>query len=1023
MSSADAYKEYYELLELPEEKEASYSWFDFRDRGFMECRTRVCERIQALERKYVKPPSETSNHSRKSKRSGWSMTSSSSSKRLSLALIDAAAKAAKAQAEMEFLEKEKELRRLQLEKDLAIANAEESAIKRIIEEERPPGDKHDKRDKEEVRSIKRELEPDLKAENVKQERSFSVNPYAHPFVPSRFSAFPSEPLRPEPVIAPQYQSHDVNKALHEIVSLQAKQTELSSLIINQQKLSHLPVKEPPVFSGEPFEYPAFVTAFDSIISSNVPSDRDRFYFLDKYTKGKANDVVKGFVAMSSDSTYKGARKLLDHRFGNPVHVAEAYKSSLRKWPQIHDGDSSGIQEFSDFLVRCEEAMKTVQSMGDLDSTETLKQISSKLPSYCGVKWCRHAHETQKQKKKIVTFSDFVKFVREEAELANDPIFSPDVLKRERKNTETGNHWRLRRSKRPSNKDESGPNASAFATLGNRNRSAPRPTSSPPSLKPSGNQSDQLCPLCNGQHDLAKCSKFLKSSVEERSETIRTKGLCYGCFKKGHMSASCPARFTCGECGGRHHTLLHRMKHRPESRNPQSDSKSPANQQASSNKDAPSKNPVAGFASSNAISQAHNAVADPVHIVTNCGIVEVVLFHKDNPEKEMKVYALLDDASDTTFVTTQVQQELGIEGVKTSLDLSTMLGREKLMVERVDGLVARRLDGRTQVELPKAYARQSIPCRRDQIPTPEIADKWPHFEKIRDKIPPYEENVEVALLIGYNCPKAIKSREVIHGKSDEPYAVRTLLRWSIVGPVATSDAPLEENALNSSCNRIIAKEIIPGNRDSQLSFVLNGKTKEIINPSAINEMFELDFVEHKNTRKHGLSKQGRKFLEIAEQGIHQCEDGQYELPLPLKNDRIEFPNNRDAALRRLNQLKRRFEARNGQKYREDYIEFMKKMIDNGYAEKVPQTSESTGDQPETSRRKNVWYIPHHGVYHPKKPNKIRVVFDCAAEYENESLNKHMLQGPDLTNNLTGVLCCVRIRCLYVRYRGHVPPSES
>ena len=167
-------------------------------------------------------------------------------------------------------------------------------------------------------------------------------------------------------------------------------------------------------------------------------------------------------------------------------------------------------------------------------------------------------------------------------------------------------------------------------------------------------------------------------------------------------------------------------------------------------------------------------ADPIHIVTNCRIVEVVLFHKDNPEKEMKVYALLDDARDTTFVTTQVQQELGVEGVKTSLDLSTMLGREKLMVEKVDGLVACRLDRRTQVDLPKAYTRQSIPCRQDQIPTPEIADKWPHFEKIRDKIPPYEENVEVALLIGCNCPKAIKPGEVIHGKSDEPYAVRTLL---------------------------------------------------------------------------------------------------------------------------------------------------------------------------------------------------------------------------------------------------------
>ena len=49
-----------------------------------------------------------------------------------------------------------------------------------------------------------------------------------------------------------------------------------------------------------------------------------------------------------------------------------------------------------------------------------------------------------------------------------------------------------------------------------------------------------------------------------------------------------------------------------------------------------------------------------------------MFHKKNTDKAIQVYALLDDASDTTFVTTQVQRELGINGVQTSLDLSTML---------------------------------------------------------------------------------------------------------------------------------------------------------------------------------------------------------------------------------------------------------------------------------------------------------------------------------------------------------------
>ena len=100
-------------------------------------------------------------------------------------------------------------------------------------------------------------------------------------------------------------------------------------------------------------------------------------------------------------------------------------------------------------------------------------------------------------------------------------------------------------------------------------------------------------------------------------------------------------------------------------------------------------------------------------------------------------------------------------------------------------------------------------------------------------------------------------------------------------------------------------------------------------------------------------------------------------------------------------------RNGQQYYEHYVEFMKKLIENGYAERVPEMPEADHTSHGQGRKKqNVWYIPQDGVYHPKKPNNIRVVFDCAAEYKSESLNKHLLQGPDLKNNFTGVLCRFR-----------------
>ena len=210
----------------------------------------------------------------------------------------------------------------------------------------------------------------------------------------------------------------------------------------------------------------------------------------------------------------------------------------------------------------------------------------------------------------------------------------------------------------------------------------------------------------------------------------------------------------------------------------------------------------------------------------------------------------------------------------------MHGRKVISVSRIDGLIVERPDRRAKIDLPRAYTRDKIPSRRNQIPTPAIAERWPHLQRIKEKIPELEKKIEIGLLIGCNCPKAIKPEEIITGKSEEPYAIRTLLGWCIVGPTnfsTTSDKT--DSSDESSCNRILAQEV--NDEGGKLEFVVNQPTKEMINPLAVTQMFELDFSEHRDARTQGLSKEDRRFLNLAETGIHRCDDGHYELPLHWK----------------------------------------------------------------------------------------------------------------------------------------------
>ena len=50
----------------------------------------------------------------------------------------------------------------------------------------------------------------------------------------------------------------------------------------------------------------------------------------------------------------------------------------------------------------------------------------------------------------------------------------------------------------------------------------------------------------------------------------------------------------------------------------------------------------------------------------------------------------------------------------------------------------------------------------------------------------------------------------------------------------------------------------------------------------------------------------------------------------------------------------------------------------------------------------WYLLHNPVFNPTKSDKIRVVFDAAANNKGQHLNSSLCAGPDMLNVLIGVL---------------------
>lgn len=715
-----------------------------------------------------------------------------------------------------------------------------------------------------------------------------------------------------------------------------RQNEISELLLQQHKASQLPPRQLPVFEGDPLKFKMFMQAFKHCVEEKAASKGDCMYFLERYTRGRPHDLVQSCLHMSAERGFETAKALLREHFGNETKITAAYMEKVLNWPVVKPEGVLFLQDYALFLRGCYNAMSDLEDMKELDLPANLKTIVSKLPFKLREKFRSSACGIRERQLRKPNFKDVVHFVEYEVKILSDPIFG-DIQSTERERQVKRDVYT---AKPRSKQGNFATNVCAVSKVQRRDTQEGKHRESNIGIN---------CLFCLQDHSLDECQQLAKNKHREKINFLKEKGVCFGCLNIGHLSKNCDKRKTCEKCKQSHPTALHiHVKQVDKSMN--SSGIYPKEPKPAVNHTLVS---AQTFGNQTGAGGSGMLSILPVQVKAQKG------------NKVIQTYAFLDNGSTSTFCSEALMRRLNLTGTKSKIGLLTMSPKTSVSTYIVNGLEVASLNGTRYYSLPNVYTQKKMPVDTANIIKPEDVSQWPYLDHI--EIPEIDATVE--LLIGTNASKLLEPWEIVNSQGEGPFAVKILLGWVING--LGKDSKDNRNGIgypSVSVNRLSVESL-------QL---------------LLEKQYQSDFNEKIADDNEEMSRQEARFIKIMDQSV-KLKDGHYSLKLPFKAQEVTLPNNRCIAQQRLIGLRRKMER--NEKFHQEYTSFLENVISSGYAEMVPQDELRCGED-------NLFYIPHHGVYHPRK-GKLRVVFDCGAKFKGTSLNEQLLQGPNLTSSLIGV----------------------
>ena len=151
-------------------------------------------------------------------------------------------------------------------------------------------------------------------------------------------------------------------------------------------------------------------------------------------------------------------------------------------------------------------------------------------------------------------------------------------------------------------------------------------------------------------------------------------------------------------------------------------------------------------------------------------------------KELSTYAFLDQGSTTTLCSKKLLKELNVTGDKINFSLTTVSNSAKSCEGEKLALSVFPANEDVEIKLPCVYSFDELPAVPNAAPTDEELCKWPHLRDVPlTRIP----DGKWLLLIGVDVPELFWTLDERRGCQGQPYAIKTVLGWSMIGASAVN----------------------------------------------------------------------------------------------------------------------------------------------------------------------------------------------------------------------------------------------